>query len=369
VYELDTDRFWFDDAASQNRPFSTDKPQVPMQLRMTEECIWAELGLEPDPRYEFDEAFRLDLNRRYNEKARAIVGRAQLSEEPRTSPELRLPPVRTVTELFGARVIWRDGIRWDIPTISSPEELERRLDEVEKIELDEFVFPPGWRDAYRRHLSALGWAPKLGGDVRGPVTAAMSVVGVENCILWLYDAPSLMERFRDLLAEKIVEIDRLLRQATGASMRGFGVRDDNCALLNPELYARFGLPMLQRIFAEFSPDPADRRYQHSDSEMSHLLPILAEAGLNGANFGPTVDPREIRRHLPRCVIYGQLPPFTFSRGTPEEIFAAVRRDIEWVGADGGLVLTTAGSVNAGSRLEGLRAVMAAIQKHGRYRPL
>lgn len=369
MYEVDLERFWRDDAASQGKPFSTDKPQVPMQIWMTEECIWAELGLEPDPRYEFDEAFRLDLNRRYNEKALAIVGRKQLSEEPRVPPGLRVIPTRTVTELFGARVVWSEGIRWDFPTLATPRELERKLDEVERIDLEEFVFPPGWQEAYARHLSAFGRAPKLGGDLRGPVTAAMSIVGVENCILWLYDAPSLMERFRDLLAQKIIEIDRLLRRATGAPERGFAVRDDNCALLNPELYARFGLPILKRIFETFSPGPEDLRYQHSDSEMTHLLPLLAEAGVNAANFGPTVDPREIRRHLPRCVIYGQLPPFTFSRGTPEEIYAAVRRDIEWVGADGGLVIATAGSVNAGSRLEGLRAVMAAIQKHGRYKPL
>ena len=37
--------------------------------------------------------------------------------------------------------------------------------------------------------------------------------------------------------------------------------------------------------------------------------------------------------------------------------------------DGGLVVTTAGSVNPGSKLEGLRAVMYAIQQHGRYEPL
>ena len=73
--------------------------------------------------------------------------------------------------------------------------------------------------------------------------------------------------------------------------------------------------------------------------------------------------------MPRTVIHGQLPPFTFSRGTPEEIYLAVRRDIEAVGADGGLVVTTAGSVNPGSKLEGLRAVMYAIQQHGRYEPL
>ena len=47
----------------------------------------------------------------------------------------------------------------------------------------------------------------------------------------------------------------------------------------------------------------------------------------------------------------------------------MRRDIEVVGADGGLVVTTAGSVNPGSKLAGLRAAMYAIQRYGRYQPL
>ncbi len=127
--------------------------------------------------------------------------------------------------------------------------------------------------------------------------------------------------------------------------------------------------MLQEIFRVFSPQLDDIRYQHSDSEMTHLLPCLSRVHLTGCNFGPTVRPEVIRKAMPGTVIYGQLPPFTFSRGTPEEIAQAVQRDIEAVGADGGLVVEAAGMVNPGSRLAGLRAAMYAIQTWGRYQPL
>ena len=52
--------------------------------------------------------------------------------------------------------------------------------------------------------------------------------------------------------------------------------------------------------------------------------------------------------------------------TPEEIIEAVRRDFDAVGADGGLVLTTAGSVAAGTSLENLRIYMWAVDKYCRY---
>ena len=46
-------------------------------------------------------------------------------------------------------------------------------------------------------------------------------------------------------------------------------------MLTPDMYEQFGLPILQAIFAEFAPGPDDRRYQHSDSDMGHLLDPLS----------------------------------------------------------------------------------------------
>ena len=50
------------------------------------------------------------------------------------------------------------------------------------------------------------------------------------------------------------------------------------------------------------------------------------------------------------------------------VFAEVRRDCEQAKVDDirGLNLSTAGSINNGSLLTSMRAVMAAIQNYGRY---
>ena len=373
LFPVDTARFWRDNEASLNKPFSTDKPQVPLALRTTEECLWDELGLAPDPRYFGDVETHVRLNKLYNDKAEEIVGLRILSETF-VPPEHQLPRPMRIEEVFGSRIMQLEagGVPssdWVVESIHTIRELEERLEYVESLDLKAVVFPQGFAEALARLRSEYGLDPKLGGGIRGPVTAAMSLCGIENVILWLMDYPEVMERFRDLLAAKIVELATLLRQATDAPMRGFGFADDNCAMLNPSLYERFGLPILQHVFSVFAPEERDWRHQHSDSEMTHLLPLLSRVHLQACNLGPTVCPEVIRRHMPRTVIEGQLPPWTFARGTPTEIAEAVRRDIEAVGADGGLVVTTAGSVNAGSRLEGLRAVMYAIQTYGRYYPL
>jgi uroporphyrinogen decarboxylase len=120
------------------------------------------------------------------------------------------------------------------------------------------------------------------------------------------------------------------------------------------------------MFATYSPAPADVRYQHSDSAMGHLLPLLGRLNLTTTNFGPTLTVAEIRHHLPLAIIDGQLAPFTFCRNESENIICEFLRDFTAARPHRGLRFTTAGSINNGSRLAALRLLMAATQRHGRY---
>ena len=149
---------------------------------------------------------------------------------------------------------------------------------------------------------------------------------------------------------------------------GFSFADDDCQLMTPDMYRIFGYPVLKRVFAYTSPNPEDSRFQHSDSAMGHLLPLLADVKLTGCNFGPTLTVREIRKYMPETRIDGQLAPFTFMRNVEEDIIAEVKRDCEAAKENNlrGLNLKTAGSINNGSLLTSMRTVMAAIQNFGRY---
>jgi len=369
---VDLERFWEDDAASHGHWFSTDKPQVPLGIRMPATCVWDELGLPmpADAGTEVQNPYDvpLELRKRYNERAVAIVGRPMLPEDEPPPADARFPPIKGITDVFEARTVNVGGTGWVVPSASTPGDLEALLDRVERLDLREFLLPPDWDVEVRRIFEQYGKSPRLGGGVRGPVTAAMSIYGVENLIFLIRDEPELAGRFRDVLADTIIEMTRVFYEVSGTpDRRGFGFADDNCAMLNADMYAFFGLPILTRVFAEFAPRPEDTRHQHSDSAMSHLLPLLNEAGVNHGNFGPTVRVQDVRRHMPRCVIHGQLAPWTFARGADEDVANEVRRDIEAVGADGGLVIATAGSINPGSRLSGMRAIMSTIQQYGRYR--
>ena len=367
---VDVERFWADHAKAAADPWADDCPQVPLGVMMSGECVFDELGIPEDyHRLAHDDDYRVTHAKAYNDKAERIVGRRVL-RETRCDLAKRYPPRKQLHDVFEAVNEWRAGSYWLRQSARNEDELAALLDRVERRleNLAEFILPENWA-AEKARLTAEGVNPPLFRGMRGPVTFAMSVYGSENLIFLILDNPALAGRFRDVLTRAILAYARVLDAEAGvtaADRPGWGWCDDNSCLLNPEMYEFFGYPILEAVFAAYSPNPGDRRYQHSDSDMAHLLPLLGRLGLTGTNFGPTVAVREIRRHLPDAVIYGQIAPFTFSRNEEVNLVAECLRDFEMAREARGLYLATAGSINNGSRLTGMRLIMAAIQQYGRY---
>lgn len=368
---LDLERFWADDVLAHRDPFGADIPQVALGIRMGGECIFDELSLLEDHyRLHHDPAWANEIARAYNAKAERIVGKSLVPIRA-TKPEDRYPAVKGLHDVFEARNEWHGQSYWLKQVARSESDLESLLDRVMARDIRNFILPPNWAEEKAR-LMARNIKPALYRSQRGPVTFATSIYGAEELIFLCLDNPDLAARLRDAILHVMLEIARVLDEeagyAAGQAPRGFSFLDDNCCLLNPKLYEFFGYPILKGVFERYAPEPSDRRYQHSDSAMGHLLPLLGPQGLNlnCVNFGPTLSVSEIRAHCPGAVIHGQLAPFTFSRNQEVDMILECLRDIEQARASRGLVFTTAGSINNGSRLTGMRLIMAAIQRYGRY---
>ncbi|HUT32505.1 MAG TPA: uroporphyrinogen decarboxylase family protein [Planctomycetota bacterium] len=369
---VDLERFWADQEAAAKNPFGKSIPQCPLGVLLSGECVYAELGIEEDFwRYDHDEDWRLGLNKAYNDKAEKIVDRRLLSEK-RGDPTRRYPGIKGLHDVFEARNEWHAGSWWLRQCVRTDDDLKALLDRVEG-RLDNglrgFLLPPNW-DEERARLMALGVTPPLYRHQRGPVTFAMSIYGVESVIFLIADKPDLATRWSQLILRAMLDIARITDEEAGhtpaTAPHGFSFADDNCCMLTPDMYELFAYPILKGVWARYSPNPGDGRYQHSDSAMAHILPVLAKLDLNGTNFGPTVTVSEIREHLPNAVIHGQLAPYTLMRNEGEKIVAEFLRDFEQARARRGLVFATAGSINNGSLLTSMRLIMSAIQHFGRY---
>jgi len=372
---VDLDQFWADQAVAKADPFGSDIPQVPLGAICNWECLFTELGVEQDWwRFQYeDPQWALDLKRRYNDVAEKIVGRRVLGETL-PDPERRWPEIKQLHDIFEAENSWEGGPAgswWLKQSARNAQELSALLDRVEKrIEnLRDFMLPGNW-DEEKARLEGLGCKVPLYRGQRGPCTFACSIFGPENLLLLHFDDPGLFRRFGDVMGRAILARAKVLDVEAGYDQtshpRGWSWADDNCCLFNVEMYECFAMPIHRAVLGYYAPDPGDRRYQHSDSDMAHLLPLLAELDLKGTNFGPTLTVSEIRAHCPNARIDGQLAPFTFSRNEEANMVAEFLRDFDQAKEKRGLNFTTAGSINNGSRLTGMRLLMSAIQRYGRY---
>lgn len=369
--EVDIEKFWHDEEIAHRDVWSMDMPQFPLGIRMSGECVYDELGVKLDFwRYHHDQEWRLALNKAYNDKAEKIVGR-RLLNETWVDPRSHWPGVTSIGEIMGGTQKWISESWWLLPMADTPDELKVCLDRVDEKDIRKALLPENWaeeKERLRREFPN-SKPPRFRG-FRGPVTLAATLYGSENLIFLILEQPELAARFRDTILRVAFEIADILDveagDAPGEPKTGYGFADDLCCLCTPGMYEFFGYPILKALFERYAPDPPrTHRSQHSDSPMAQVTPYLGKLKLTGANFGPTVRFKTIRENIPTAVVAGTLSPITFMNNDEEAIIAEVRRDMEEARETRGLLITTAGSINNGSRLTSMRAIMHAIQKYGR----
>jgi len=352
---MDIREFWEVNRVCLERPFSTSKPRAALTLGLDDHWLMEELGFKPTLRYYQDEAYRIEMNREGNRRLEEGIGLRPFGES--FSPG----PVR-LEELLGCRVeVLEGGTPWLEPSLESLEEVEAWVKQSE-------AWDAAWMED---QLCRSGWSPcpssgKRTEWSRGPATVASSILGVMLMMDLMIEEEDLADAFFASLMRLYLARFEALETLTGQQITGIAWLDDNCALFNPEFYERFCMPIHRAVMERFASQADSFRFQHSDSDMAHLLPFLAELNLHGVNLGPRIPAQVIREHLPTAVIHGQIAPFTLRNGTKAEIEAEVIRDFQAVGADGGLVITTAGSVPAGTSIERMRFLMEMVEAHCAY---
>lgn len=356
---LDVNAFWEENARCTG--FTTNKPRCSLGFSPDDHWLFEFLQVPLMIPYYRDKEYRDSLHLEANRVTAEYIGCAFFDEDT------WLHSPRRIENLFGSEFAYHEGgTPWLMPATEDPVEFERILDRVEGIDLKTWAFPGDFLDEWQQRKKEGRPLQKLGGGSRGPATVMTSVLGAETVFFWIYDHPDLMKRFRDLLARKMVELNRALREFSGNTVPGWWIADDNCALFNRELYREFCFPVLQQVMDAMAPGDACR-FQHSDSAMGHLLDDQRELGIKEVNYGPTVDAALIREKMPDAMIHGHMPPFLLRNGSPEDIRKRLIEDFHKAGSTGGLRVTTAGSLAAGTGVGRMRWLMKLVHDHCRYR--
>jgi uroporphyrinogen-III decarboxylase len=271
--------------------------------------------------------------------------------------------------IYGNRIEYPEASTpWLAHLVREPADVKKLIAEMEKTDLAKAGLVP----EFVRRYKALGrpYSQRILHDptsVHGPGTILGFLCGINEFALLLYDEADLMKELMAHVGRITVEYSRTVRSLVGASPTGVGIFDDVAGLVSPEHFEEFFLPVYELIYEELAPAPGDDRFLHNDAQVSHLLPFFRELGVNGINPDPKTPPRRIREELPGAIIYGCVAPLLLKDGRPEEVYEAARRSIDDAsGRDGGLVLTTAGSMNMGTPYGNLLALCYAAAEYGRF---
>lgn len=356
--DLDVEAFWQENELCSG--FTTGKPRCALNFSPDDHWLFEFLEVPSTVRYYQDKDYRDSLHREANAITGQHVGKAFFEEDTwEHSP-------KRIENLFGSEFRYEEhGTPWLQPVTNDPEEFARILDRAETIEMDEWALPQPFLEEWGKRKAAGKHLPGLGAGSRGPATVMTSVLSAEDVFFWMEDHPDLMRRFSGILAAKMIELNQVLRKFSGNNQPGWWLTDDNCALFNRELYHKYCYPVLQSVLETFAPGNA-ARYQHSDSSMEHLLDYQYALGIRSVNYGPEIDVRNIRLKMPDAMINGHTPPFLLRNASPGTIRERVLSDFGKTGEGGGLTVTTAGSLAAGTGVGRMRWLMQCVQKHCRY---
>ena len=122
------------------------------------------------------------------------------------------------------------------------------------------------------------WADRWGGFF-GPLR---NMMGLQNLCLAFYDQPKLVERMMEERADRIIEITDEVLKYTEVEVFWFW-EDMACKhgpLISPELFGRFALKHYRRVTDWLRSRGIHYIGLDSDGNMSKLIPLWLEAGLN-----------------------------------------------------------------------------------------
>lgn len=338
------------------------KTRIPVTMGFDDHFLMELVGPYSTLQYYNDYNFRLQIHKKANEILEREIGRKFYSEDEIEAPH----PVRFEVVMGAELKITEGATPWLESNVQTIDDVKRIIENAYKIDMEKRVLNEELLKRKKDYEEKTGKKVSWGGFTRGPATIGTSVIGTTNLCIFMMEEEEVIDEFYSIMGDKLVEYIRCVRNASGNYENGIGLADDDSFLFSPALYRKFCAPVLKKLFAAFAPNENDRRFQHSDSNMAHIMPILNELGVNGTNFGPEIHPMKIREAMPKARINGQIPPFILRNGTYDEILAIVHRDMEVAKIDGNFIASPAGSVAAGTPLKNIKFYMWAIDKYGRF---
>jgi uroporphyrinogen-III decarboxylase len=186
-------------------------------------------------------------------------------------------------------------------------------------------------------------------------------------------AHDMMGRYVDA----VIEQTTLYHQALGDLVFAWGVASDDAGtqraeLISPDLFAEMIKPHYQRLCNWVHENTNWKTYLHSCGSIYRYIPHWIEAGIDILNpvqiSAANMNPRQLMDSFGGKIVFwggGCDTQKVLPLGTPAEVRAHVRRNLEIFGAgEGGYVFTQVHNIQQNVPVENVEAMLAAAYEHG-----
>lgn len=207
------------------------------------------------------------------------------------------------------------------------------------------------------------------GGTDGSFTAACNLRGATQVCLDLYEDPDYARQLLDFICEATIMRLQAWRRLMGQPLRqqGWGFADDSIALLSPETYREFVLPIHRRLVDAFSEGGPNSIHLCGDATR-HFPTLRQELNIQSFDTGFPVDFGWLRRTLgPEVEIHGGPHVDLLRRGTPAQVREQVRAILASGIMEGGRFrLREGNNLCPGTPLANIEACYQAGRELGRY---
>ena len=217
-----------------------------------------------------------------------------------------------------------------------------------------------WIDRYREDYAVFA-------RIRLGSASTIESMGLDVFSLMLYDDPALVKEIHRRFSEWTVRVvENLNRLAFDFYWTNDDLADTKMPWVNMEMYEEFLYPY-QKLVADAIKKPWAF---HSDGNLFPILDGLLKLGMNAVHpiqpAAMDIDTMKDRYGAKVCLIGNIDLDYTLTRGTPDDVERETKERIAVAGKGGGYIISSANSLTDYCKTENVRAMAAAIKKHGHY---
>lgn len=198
------------------------------------------------------------------------------------------------------------------------------------------------------------------GCVLGPLTLTTQLLGIEKALYLAIDEPEQFSRILNFSTDVVIRFGNAQIDA-GVHLPLVFDPSASPEVIPPLFFSEFELPQLTRLFSSLKEHGAVANWLHIAGPAGLILPYYPEAGVDIANFDYCVSPSVAQQALPVTVLDGNIKPWSFVEGPPEEITLESMRLLDQFASRGGFILSSGCEIPTEARQENVAAMVMAAR--------